>query len=81
VVTRVHDTGIGLDETAKSRIFEPFWSTKDALTTGAESAEGIGLGLAIAHGLVQTVGGTITVRSELDKGSTFEITLPRPRSE
>jgi len=71
----VEDTGCGLDEMAKSRIFEPFWSTKDQLAAG--TTEGIGLGLAIAHGLIQMIGGTITVTSELGKGSCFRVTLPR----
>lgn len=81
VVTRIHDTGIGLDESAKSRVFEPFWSTKSTLTTQTDSAEGLGLGLAIAHGLVQTIGGTITVSSVPQQGTTFEVTLPRPSNE
>ena len=81
IVTRIQDTGIGFDESAKSRIFEPFWSTKGTLTTQTGSAEGIGLGLAIAHGLVQTVGGTITVASVPGKGTIFEVTLPRPPAD
>ena len=75
VVILVEDTGCGLDEMAKSRIFEPFWSTKDQLSSGA--TEGIGLGLAIAHGLIQMIGGTITVTSQVGKGSCFRVTLPR----
>ncbi len=75
VIILVEDTGCGLDETAKSRIFEPFWSTKEQLGGGA--TEGIGLGLAIAHGLIHMIGGTITVTSEFGKGSCFRVTLPR----
>ena len=81
IVTRICDTGVGLDEAAKSRIFEPFWSTKGELTPQSDSAEGTGLGLAIAHGLVQTIGGTIEVTSEPGKGATFVVTLPRPASQ
>ncbi|MCH9003173.1 MAG: PAS domain S-box protein [Planctomycetes bacterium] len=81
IVIRICDTGIGLDEAAKSRIFEPFWSTKGELTPQSDSAEGTGLGLAIAHGLVQTIGGTIEVSSEPGKGATFIVTLPRPDSQ
>lgn len=72
----VSDTGCGLDEEALSRVFEPFWSTKGLLADGVHGATG--LGLAIAHGLVQMSGGSITVTSEPGRGSCFRITLPRP---
>ncbi|UCE59532.1 MAG: PAS domain S-box protein [Phycisphaerales bacterium] len=78
IVTRVCDSGCGLDEHARLRVFEPFWSTKGELSS--ESGEGTGLGLAIAHGLVQMIGGAITVTSELGKGSCFTVTLPRPQN-
>ena len=76
VVTRVRDTGVGLDESAISHVFEPFWSTKRVLSSPTTSAEGTGLGLAIAHGLLQTIGGTISVSSEVTKGSCFTVSLP-----
>ncbi|GAF71135.1 unnamed protein product, partial [marine sediment metagenome] len=76
VVILIVDTGCGLDEAAKSRIFEPFWSTKSVLS--ARAGEATGLGLAIAHGLVHVLGGTISVTSEPGKGSCFRVTLPRP---
>lgn len=76
MIIRVADTGCGLDEAARSRIFEPFWSTKGQLAT--QTGEGTGLGLAIAHGLVQMLGGSILVSSELNKGSCFTVILPRP---
>jgi PAS domain S-box-containing protein len=70
------DTGCGLDEISQSRIFEPFFTTKaDAVGSPGQA---VGLGLAIAHGLVQVLGGTITVRSALGQGSTFRVALPRP---
>ena len=74
VVILVADTGCGLDEGAKSRIFEPFWSTKGIETSGTEG--GVGLGLAIAHGLVQMMHGTISVTSEVGQGSCFRVTFP-----
>lgn len=74
LVILVEDTGCGLDEAAKSRIFEPFWTTKGVLASG--SGKATGLGLAIAHGLVHMMGGTITVTSEVGKGSCFRVTLP-----
>ena len=78
VVTRITDTGVGLDETARSHIFEPFWSTKGALSSSSTTTEGTGLGLAIARGVAQTLGGVITVTSEPKKGSCFKVSLPRP---
>lgn len=78
VNVRVTDTGCGLDEAAKSRIFEPFWSTKGVLAAGAGTATG--LGLATAHGLVQMLGGSISVTSEPAQGSCFRVTLPTTQS-
>ena len=72
----ISDTGVGLDKDAQSRIFEPFWSTKSNRVAGSTGATG--LGLAIAHGLAQVIGATITVASEPNKGSTFTVTIPHP---
>jgi len=71
----VSDTGCGLDKDTQSRIFEPFWSTKSDRLAGSTGATG--LGLAIAHGLAQVIGATITVASEPNKGSSFTVTVPR----
>jgi signal transduction histidine kinase len=67
---RVSDTGAGMDEEALARAFEPYFSTK---------ASGTGLGLPIAKRNVELSGGTITVQSERDKGTTVEIALPALR--
>jgi two-component system cell cycle sensor histidine kinase/response regulator CckA len=75
VITAIRDTGGGFDEAVRARIFEPFWSTKGVLAGGQNRAPG--LGLAVAHGLVQMIGGTIECRSEVNKGSTFVLRLPR----
>jgi two-component system, cell cycle sensor histidine kinase and response regulator CckA len=67
---RVTDTGCGVPEELQDRIFEPLYSTK------AEADARPGLGLAVAHGIVQTMGGGITITSKVGEGSTFEIKLP-----
>jgi PAS domain S-box-containing protein len=67
----VRDTGIGIPEEHISRIFDPYFTTKDA---GAK--QGIGLGLAIAHSIVSNHDGTIAAESEPGKGTTMHIYLP-----
>jgi len=66
----IGDTGIGIPPDAMEHIFEPFFSTKDR-------QEGVGLGLAVVHGIVQRHGGRIEVESELQRGTTFHVILPR----
>ncbi len=75
IVTEITDSGRGLDEHSMSRVFEPFWTTKS--DPMGRSGKAVGLGLAIAHGLVQVLGGSISVNSQPGCGSTFRVTLPR----
>lgn len=69
VVVTVTDSGRGIEEHLLTRIFEPFFSTK-------EVGKGIGLGLAICHGIVEAMGGSIAVRSTPGQGSVFTIKVP-----
>ena len=68
-VVIVTDSGRGIEEHLLTRIFEPFFSTKDV-------GKGIGLGLAICHGIVEAMGGSIAVRSTPGQGSVFTIKVP-----
>lgn len=72
----VRDSGHGLDENALSHLFEPFFTSKKNLTT--VDGQGAGLGLAIAHGIVQSMGGSIRVSSRPGEGACFTVTLPIP---
>jgi signal transduction histidine kinase len=69
VVATVRDTGTGIAEDTLSRIFEPFYTTK-------EVGQGTGLGLAIAYGIVQEHGGQIMAANHPEGGAVFTVELP-----
>jgi two-component system NtrC family sensor kinase len=69
VAIEVEDTGAGIPPENMSKIYEPFFTTK-------EVGKGTGLGLAVCYGIVSEHGGRLSVRSSLGKGTTFSIFLP-----
>ena len=66
----VSDTGIGISQDAITHIFDPFYTSK-------ASGEGTGLGLSICHGIIEEMGGSISVDSMEGKGTTFHIVIPK----
>lgn len=74
VVIEVSDTGAGIPPAIIGRIFDAFFTTKAV-------GVGTGLGLAICHRIVTDMGGTLTVQSEVGKGTTFRVSLPVARDQ
>jgi two-component system NtrC family sensor kinase len=68
-VLAVSDDGEGIPKQTLDRIFDPFFTTKD-------EGKGVGLGLAVVYGIVESHGGRIEVETALGRGTTFEVTLP-----
>jgi len=73
VVLSVNDSGEGMSEAVRARIFEPFFTTKD-------SGKGTGLGLPTVYAIVEQAGGFLRVESELRRGTSMQVYLPRTDS-
>ena len=69
VLVSIADTGPGMSKEIQKKIFDPFFTTKPV-------GKGTGLGLSTSYSIVEKLGGQLTVESEVDKGTTFHITLP-----
>jgi CheY-like chemotaxis protein len=69
----VMDTGCGISESIRHRIFDPFFTTKI-------KGKGTGMGLAMVYGIVENLGGTICVNSEIGCGTTVKVYIPVPES-
>lgn len=74
VMIAVSDTGTGMDERTLARAFEPFFTTKDI-------GKGSGLGLSMVYGFVKQLRGSITIESEIGRGTTVSFYLPRAPAE
>jgi two-component system NtrC family sensor kinase len=68
-VIEVRDTGSGMSPEVLDKIFDPFFTTK-------EEGKGVGLGLAVVYGIIESHGGDIDVTSRVGTGSVFTVTLP-----
>jgi signal transduction histidine kinase len=73
VMLQVQDTGMGIPENQKARVFEKFFRASNAKTV---DTEGSGLGLYLVNNIIQAHGGKVWFTSEEGKGSTFAFTLP-----
>jgi len=69
VLIHIQDTGAGIPEEIRDKIFEAFFTTK-------QKVKGVGLGLSVCYGIIKDHGGEIKVESEVDKGTSFKIHLP-----
>lgn len=74
VVIKVEDTGIGIPPDIIDRVLEPFFTTKDV-------GKGTGLGLSTVYGFARQSGGTLRIYSEVERGTSVELWLPRAREE
>jgi two-component system NtrC family sensor kinase len=72
VSVHIQDSGVGIPEEIRNKIFEAFFTTK-------QKVKGVGLGLSVCYGIIKDHGGDIKVESEEGKGTTFTVSLPIER--
>jgi len=70
IVLRIHDTGVGMPPDVQARAFDPFFTTKPL-------GKGTGLGLSMIYGFARQAEGSVRIKSEVDNGTTIELSLPR----
>ncbi len=68
----MEDQGPGVPDGLKAKLFQPFFTTK---------SEGLGMGLAICHTILETLGGSIELQNRPERGATFQVVLPPSRIE
>ncbi|MFH1241391.1 MAG: HAMP domain-containing sensor histidine kinase [Pseudomonadota bacterium] len=68
-MVRITDNGPGIPEDRQKKVFEPFFTTK-------AREKGTGLGLWVSYGIIEQMGGTIRLKSQVGKGSTFTVEVP-----
>ncbi|MEI6092907.1 MAG: HAMP domain-containing sensor histidine kinase [bacterium] len=77
---KITDTGSGIPDEIKNRIFEPFFTTKGVLgmgkNFGSQDKEGVGLGLSVSLGIIESHGGTLRLVSTSKNGTVFQIVMP-----
>lgn len=73
IIINIKDTGMGIPEEIRDKIFDAFFTTK-------HKVKGVGLGLSVCYGIIKDHGGSIRVKSKIDKGSTFSVILPQRSS-
>jgi signal transduction histidine kinase len=76
VAISIVDPGIGISPENIARIFDPFWQVEQRST---RKVGGTGLGLSVSRSLARLLGGDVSVESQVDRGSTFILTLPTRR--
>ena len=79
VIISVIDDGMGMTEDVRRRCIEPFYTTKDRPSTvgeGPSMSSGSGMGLALAHGIAQRIGGELRIHSQFGQGTTIELHAP-----
>ncbi|MFW5952093.1 MAG: sensor histidine kinase, partial [Gemmatimonadota bacterium] len=77
LMLEVEDTGVGIDEATRERIFDPFWQAE---APNLRTYGGLGIGLSLTRRLVETLGGELELESAYGRGATFTVRLPSLRS-